>query len=333
MKSFPSILQAFCDPVTHEALAPNAAGLSNRSNLTFEFLDHEMRVVDFMAPSMISAADDVNLQMYNDEHSTDKYRNFLNWLFATFNTQEDDFRADLVRRVNLSEGMKVLVVGCGLGEDIPLILKAIGPRGELHAQDISKSMIKNASDVLKSENVCFSISNATQLPYQSRYFDVVFHFGGINLFGDMKKAIAELERVCKVGGQVMFGDEGIAPHLRGTQFADVLINNNGLWALHAPVESLPHNAEDIVVSYVLGNCFYLISFSPAEGLPQVDLDVPHIGTRGGSARTRYFGKIEGVTEKTKLKLVAAAKQRGVSAHDLLEEIINAHTASDDGKLG
>lgn len=328
-----SLLQAFCDPVTHEPLTQAERSLSNRSGVSFDFLDDECRVIDFIAPSIVSAADDVNLQMYNDEQSTEKYRNFLNWLFATFNVEEANFRADLTRKLSLARGMKVLVVGCGLGEDIPAILEAIGPEGELHAQDISKSMVRNASTHLKADNVSFSVSNATQLPYRSRYFDVVFHFGGINLFGDMKKAIAELERVCKIGGRVMFGDEGIAPHLRGTQYADVLINNNGLWALHAPVDSLPHNAEDIQVSYVLGNCFYLISFAPAEGLPKVDLDIPHIGTRGGSARTRYFGKIEGVTEKTKLNLAAAAKRRGISVHDLLEALINENTKSEDGTLG
>lgn len=322
-----TVHQAFCDPATHESLNATDAGLANARNVVYEFVSGDSRVVDFIAPSLKTAADSTNLQMYNDEHSTDKYRNFLNWLFATFRMQEQEFRLDLAKRLSLRPGMKVLVVGAGLGEDIPLILEAIGDNGELHAQDISKSMILNASAALSAPNVCFSVSNATQLPYQSRYFDVVFHFGGINLFGDMKTAIAELERVCKIGGVVLFGDEGIAPHLRGSEYSDILINNNGLWALNAPVNELPLNAEKISVSYVLGNCFYLISFSPALGLPDVDLDVPHVGTRGGSARTRYFGRIEGVTAPSKERLLAAAKQRGISMHDMLEEIIEAYSAA------
>jgi SAM-dependent methyltransferase len=325
MQALSSLHAVFCDPVTYEPLSPIASGLVNGSGTVFTFLDGDRSIVDFVAPSMKSAADDLNLQMYNDEQSIDKYRNFLNWLFATFYVAEGDFRADLARRLRLKPGMKVLVVGCGLGEDMPLILEAIGPAGELHAQDLSKFMIRNARLNLGAENVCFSISNALQLPYRSRYFDVVFHFGGINLFGSMKRAISELERVCKIGGVVLFGDEGIAPHLRGTEYADVLINNNGLWAHHAPMEALPRNAIDIQTSYVLGNCFYLISFSPASDLPKVNLDVPHVGLRGGSARTRYFGRIEGVTAETKAKLLAAAKHRGISAHDLLEEIIKTHT--------
>lgn len=331
MEHSSSLHQAFCDPATHTALTRVAEGLAGTGGVVYEFVNGNERLVDFIAPSLKSAADSGNLQMYNAEQSTDIYRNFLNWLFATFNTEESVFREDLVSRLQLAPGMKVLVVGAGLGDDLPLILNAIGPKGELHAQDLSKSMIKDASAVVDAENVCLSISNATQLPYRSRYFDVVFHFGGINLFGDIKAAIAELERVCKVGGRVLFGDEGIAPHLRGSEYANILINNNRLWAFHAPVESLPHNAEDIAVSYVLGNCFYLISFSPAAGLPSVNLDVPHIGRRGGSARTRYFGSIEGVTEKTKTLLETTAKRRGISMHDLLEEIINRNAASGDAK--
>ncbi|MDN8612826.1 class I SAM-dependent methyltransferase [Variovorax ginsengisoli] len=323
-----SLYEAFCDPLTHCALEVTGhRGLKNGDGTTYKFLDGDESIVDFLATTGASAADVANLKMYDDQSPTERYRNFLRWLFQTFKVSEAEFRTDLLARLKISGGMKVLVIGCGLGEDVAIIHQAIGAGGELHAQDISKSMVKAASDSIDSPNVCFSISNALSLPYKSRYFDVVFHFGGINLFGNMQKAIAELERVCKIGGRVMFGDEGIAPHLRGTEYANILINNNGLWALEAPMHQLPHNAAGIEITYVLGNCFYLISFRPQEGLPKVDLDVPHVGTRGGSARTRYFGRLEGVTPETKDKLVEAARARGISAHALLEEIINRQIPS------
>jgi SAM-dependent methyltransferase len=325
-----SLYEAFCNPATHDALQLGPNGLASGNSTTFRFVENDKAVVDFIEPASTSAADDANLKMYNDESSIEKYRNFLSWLFQTFDVSEAEFRADLLGRLNITSGMKVLVVGCGLGEDVAMIQAEIGDLGELHAQDISKSMVKAASASIHAPNVCFSISNALSLPYKSRYFDVVFHFGGINLFGDIKKAIAELERVCKIGGRVVFGDEGIAPHLRDTEYADILINNNPLWALEVPVRDLPCNSTDLTFTYVLGNCFYLISFTPGEGLPKVNLDVAHVGARGGSARTRYFGRLEGVRAETKHKLVEAARARGISAHELLEEIINAQLP--DGKL-
>lgn len=317
---------ALCDPVSGATLVLSSEGLLGSNGLLYKFADSAHRVVDFIEPTSLTVLDQSNLQMYNSENSTEIYRNFLLWLFETFEENEKDFRANLLTELRLKKGMKVLVTGCGLGEDIPLLMDIIGPEGVLHAQDLSKSMVLAASNLNSYPNLYFSISNANSLPYAANYFDAVFHFGGINLFGDVKKAIAELARVCKLGGRVVFGDEGIAPHLRNTEYANVAITNNGLWASELPLHLLPTNALDIKVRYVLGNCFYLISFSPSDGYPKMNIDVPHKGYRGGSARTRYFGKLEGVTEKTKSKLFEEARRSGVSVHDLLEEIINLRVA-------
>ena len=315
---------AFCDPASGANLVLSSEGLLGST--LYRFTDSGHRVVDFIEPTSLTMLEQSNLQIYSSENSTEIYRNFLRWLFETFGENEGDFRADLLTELRLRKGMKVLVTGCGLGEDIPLLMDMIGPEGELHAQDLSKSMVLAASKLNNYPNLYFSISNANSLPYASNYFDAVFHFGGINLFGDVKKAIAELARICRLGGRVVFGDEGIAPHLRNTEYANVAITNNGLWASELPLHLLPTNALEINVRYLLGNCFYLISFTSSEGFPKMNIDVPHKGHRGGSARTRYFGKLEGVTEKTKSKLYEEAQRSGVSVHDLLEEIINLRVA-------
>lgn len=318
-----TLYDAFCDPISRNGLTRNSSsGLVNDKGIIYKFIDSNPQVIDFIEPMIASHCDSANLEMYNSQNSTEIYRNFLNWLFETFGEDEKDFRGKSLERLKLLKGMKVLVTGCGLGDDLALILNSVGVEGEIHAQDISKSMVISASKLSKQENICFSISNALSLPYVSRYFDAVYHFGGINLFGDTRRAIAEMERVCKVGGRVVFGDEGIAPHLRGSQYADVAINNNNLWAIEAPLNLLPHNAANVELTYVLGNCFYFIAFTPSSGLPLMNIDVEHKGTRGGTARTRYFGKLEGVSERTKEKLIKKAKERRISIHALLEELIN-----------
>lgn len=319
----PNLYEAFCDPSSLSDLNVSHIGLINNHNAIYKFIDSSSRVIDFIEPSIKNEFDNANLKIFDSEKSTEIYRNFLDWLFATFHEDEKTFRTNMLGRLKLSRGMKVLVTGCGFGDDLSLIREMIGEEGYVHAQDLSKSMVLEAGKLNTQRNICFSVSNANSLPYKSRYFDAVFHFGGINLFGDVKKAIAELERVCKVGGRVLFGDEGIAPHLRGTQYADIAINNNRLWAAEAPMNLLPHNAIEIDLTYILGNCFYLIAFTPSAGYPPMNIDIQHIGPRGGSARTRYFGQLEGVTEKTKEKLIQKAKEKGVSIHDLLEGIINS----------
>lgn len=319
---------AFCDPITRAALdVREGLGLVNGDGVLYKFAEQSHRVVDFVEPLRLSEVDSANLDAYDSEHAAEIYRNFLAWLFETFGEHEETFRRDTLEYLNLSQGMKVLVTGCGLGEDLSLILEQVGTEGEVHAQDISRTMVLHACSQNHYSNILFSVSNANTLPYASRYFDAVFHFGGINLFGDVGKAIRELERVCKIGGRVLFGDEGIAPHLRGDQYAAIAINNNRLWAAEAPMHLLPKNAVDIVLRYVLGNCFYLISFTPTSGLPKMNIDVPHKGSRGGSARTRYFGQLEGVTQSTKEKIVAEAKTRNLSVHQYLEEVFRSTTRS------
>ncbi len=54
----------------------------------------------------------------------------------------------------------------------------------------------------------------------------------------------------------------------------------------------------------------------------MDSNVPHIGKRGGSMRTRYFGKLEGITEKSKEMVVRDATEKGISIHDWLEMAVN-----------
>jgi len=311
---------AFSHPITNTKLQQSDKGLLGDDEILFPLVTN--RVVDFISPYSATSYDEANLEMYNAPASTEIYRNFLDWLFLSFKETEEEFRKKILRHLNLSIGDKVLITSVGLGDDIPIIQKNIGSTGEIHAQDISKSMILLAEQKNTDDNVMFSISNGNSLPYADQYFDAAFHFGGINLFGDTRKAIAELSRVCKTGGRVVFGDESIAPHLRDTEYAKVAINNNNLWGVETPLNLLPHNANDIQLNYILGNCFYVISFTNGTGLPFMNIDIEHKGLRGGSARTRYYGQLEGVTEITKKKLIKKASESKTSVHNLLETILN-----------
>lgn len=57
----------------------------------------------------------------------------------------------------------------------------------------------------------FSVGNASYLPFPDGFFDAAYHFGGLNLFTDKKRALAEMTRVVKRGGKVVAADEGLAP--------------------------------------------------------------------------------------------------------------------------
>ena len=102
----------------------------------------------------------------------------------------------------------------------------------------------------------------------------------------------------------------------------MVIANNPLWAAQAPIDLLPEHATDVHISWVLGNCFYIIDFQVSDSGPKINVDIMHKGRRGGSMRTRYLGQLEGVTEQSKKFVLEDAAKRGISVHEWLESVIN-----------
>jgi hypothetical protein len=75
------------------------------------------------------------------------------------------------------------------------------------------------------------------------------------------------------------------------------------------------------VAWELCNCFYVIEFT-VSGVPlPIDIDVPHVGRRGGSIRTRYYGQLEGVDPGLKNRIYAQAEQLGISRVEFLESLL------------
>ena len=259
--------------------------------------------------------------------------NALRWLFATFRTQEAELRQALVSRLGLNPGARVLITGAGAGNDLPYLRTAIHADGEIYAQDIAAEMLKAAiaryGEPGGSEaQIHFSVSDAADLPFADGVFDAAYHFGGINLFSDVGAGIAEMNRVVKTGGRVVIGDEGLAPWLVNTEFGQAMIANNSLYACQAPLHLLPQTARNVSLTWELGDCFYVIAFDVADGRALVDLDVPHVGVRGGSIRTRYFGRLEGVSPDLRDAAYAEAARKGQSRVDFLEDVLRAALSKD-----
>ncbi len=315
-------------PQTKDSLFEMENGLARHDGIFYPFFrgKNNIPIPNFLVATSLGEAGKQSLDMYNQKISPDIYRNFLDWLFLTFNEDEASFRQKLIQRLKLQKGSKVLITGCGLGDDVLPIVELVGDDGEVYAQDLAAEMVIAASnstlsDSLHSKNIHLSICNAESLPFSDNFFDGAFHFGGINLFDDVRLSISEMNRVVKPGGIVCFGDEGVGPWLRDTEYGRLAITNNPLWAAIAPVDKLPRTVTDVELSWVLGNCFYVISFRVSENGPLMDIDVPHKGRRGGTIRTRSYGQLEGVTEDTKKFVLDDAAAKGISVHDWLEQTI------------
>jgi len=217
------------------------------------------------------------------------YDSGLAWLFAAFRIDEADLREGMVDLLELRPGARVLETGCGTGKDSEYIRDQIQPGGTLYAQDLSLGMLKVARRKLTGGpgHVEYVLSNAAYLPFADDTFDAAFHFGGINTFGELRRALSEMTRVVRLGGKVVVGDEGIAPWLRRRLFGRILVKANPLYAHRPPLAAIPDNAADVRLQWILGNAFYVIDYRVASGPPFVDLDLPIPG-KGDSLRSRYY---------------------------------------------
>lgn len=282
----------------------------------------------------VFASEPEGVNEYSQENAAEMHDNALRWVFATFQTDEEGLRERLIARIGLKKGECVLVTGAGAGNDLPYLVRTLSGHGAIYAQDIAKEMLLAGVTRYKSElagsgvGLHFSASDATNLPFADGFFDAAYHFGGINLFPDITKGIAEMNRVVKPGGNIVIGDEGLAPWLVDTEIGRMLVNNNALYARSAPLWALPETARAVSLSWELSNCFYVIEFQAStEPLP-VNIDVPHLGKRGGTIRSRYYGRMEGVDPTLRDRIYQEAAQRGMSRVAFLEAALRASLDKD-----
>lgn len=322
-------------PATHEALQLDASSADGDEVLegTLQAAGGARYAIrdglpDFTHPERLPEVEATTRADY-DAVADQIYDNAVDWQFAAMRADENEVREQMVDWLGLEPGSKVLEIGAGTGRDSFRIARRLSAAGELFLQDLSPRMVAKCRATMAAKSAeldlavpqRYFISTAQYLPFADGYLDAVFHFGGFNHFADQKAGFAEMARVTRTGGKIVCGDEAVAPWLRDTEYAAVLITNNPLFAHEAPLHTLPPGARDVCVHWILGNCFYVVELRVGEGLPDIDMDLPHAGSRGGTLRTRYYGQLEGVTTETKELALAAARKSGSSMHEWLDEVV------------
>jgi SAM-dependent methyltransferase len=109
----------------------------------------------------------------------------------------------LAELCEISEGTKVLVVGCGTGNNAIHLAKTVGC--DIIGVDIAKKMVERATQIAEEEKntdkAQFLVGDAYNLPFEVNTFDVVLtEF--TSQFLDIDKAFNEFARVTKPGGYV-----------------------------------------------------------------------------------------------------------------------------------
>lgn len=293
--------------------------------------------VPIFLPSALLSEEERKTQEEYDASAEEKYDAAVDWLFRSFYEDEEVLREHMIDLLHLTETAKVLEIGCGTGRDSFRILRRLNECGEFFVQDLSVGMVSKTRERLGTESVKlglsakinYFVSTARFLPFPDAYFDAVFHFGGFNNFSEPKKTLAEMTRIVKQGGRIVFGDESLPPWLEGTEFGEIIVANNPLFEHKVPLQHLPINAREVTLRWILGGCFYLVDFKVGDGPPPIDLDLPHKGWRGGTMRTRYYGRLEGVTRDARMMAIEAARRKGISVHEWLDCVVRKAAKSDE----
>lgn len=280
-------------------------------------------IPDLTYPRELAGEQKESLSYY--EGVADVYDDVAHLSFRIQHVDEGEARRGFVRLLGLRPGSRVLELACGTGRDSEIIAGELDETGRLYLQDISPSMLAQSRRKLAGASVPveYVVGNACFLPFPGGYFDAVFSFGGLGVFGDIAGSLKEIVRVTKVGGKVVAGDESMPPWLYETEYGRILLNNNPLFKKPIPFEQIPVEARDVTVRWVVGGVYYLIEFVVGEGEPKADFDLEIPGRRGGTLRTRYYGRLEGVTPETFELAQRARDKSGKSMHRWLDEAVRA----------
>lgn len=117
------------------------------------------------------------------------------------------FEAPLLQRLGgRLDGLRVLEIGCGRGVGTEILFRHFGAR-EVHAFDLDPDMVEKARRRLASfapERLQLTVGDAAAIAEPDESFDAVVDFGIIHHIPDWKKAVAEVRRVLRRGGQFLF---------------------------------------------------------------------------------------------------------------------------------
>jgi SAM-dependent methyltransferase len=127
--------------------------------------------------------------------------------WAEQESQHGPIYEELIRRVQIGPGMRVLDLGCGSG----VFLRAASDRGaDVFGLDASEALIRIARRRVPEAQLC--VGDLQFLPFDAGSFDVVSGFNSFQFAADIDAAMGEAARVARAGAHVVIQVWGRPEH-------------------------------------------------------------------------------------------------------------------------
>jgi ubiquinone/menaquinone biosynthesis C-methylase UbiE len=154
----------------------------------------------------------------------------------------------LLPRVRVAPAPAVLDLGCGTGINLLEAACALGPCSRLHGVDLAPGMIHEARRKTAAAGLpaTFEVGDGEDLAVEDASFDLVICNSVYHWFVDRSRAVAEMSRVLRPGGQVLINcvaDPGFHEWVRVVnEVRERLFHEQGSWlpALPTPAELMAH---------------------------------------------------------------------------------------------
>lgn len=124
------------------------------------------------------------------------------------------WRSRLVGFAKITKGQKILDCATGTGDLAFALARAVGSSGSVVATDFCREMVELAKEKNEkrfnhlSAPILFQTADVLNLPYPDGVFDVTTIAFGIRNVEDVAKALTEMSRVTKKGGQILILEFG-----------------------------------------------------------------------------------------------------------------------------
>jgi ubiquinone/menaquinone biosynthesis C-methylase UbiE len=176
-------------------------------------------------------------------------------------------RQNFIQQLEIKPKDRVLETAIGTGSNI----RYLPTHAEYYGLDLSYPLLKRAQEKLSDYPFLELVqADGAYVPFRDNTFDLVFHMGGIQFYGDPFRGVSEMARVAKPGTTVHVIDEigGAVRTLRRLP-AHRRYSTNKEKALEGIKHLVPHNMQEIACAPIENSDFYILSFKkPGRLVPQ-----------------------------------------------------------------